>query len=158
MARAQNKHPTPKVNVVPILDAVFIFIFFLLMSTQFIEYFQISTAKPRIKNVTGSELAQKEPKQIKLLLSNEKIEVVQGMNEKSLGAFGYEEQQIQELKAMLRDLKNKNPQENSVIIKPYKDVKYSNVIIAIDSAQQKVSKKKVGIDALFRSIAFEPRM
>jgi len=157
MGRSKSKHPIPKVNVVPILDAVFIFIFFLLMSTQFIEYFQISTAKPRVKNVSGSELAKKEPKQIKLLLSNDKIEIVQGMNEKSLGAFTYDESQILELKAMLRDLKIKNPEENSVIIKPYKDVKYSNVIIAIDSAQQKVAKKKVGKDALFRSIAFEPR-
>jgi biopolymer transport protein ExbD len=129
------------------------------MSTQFIEYFQISTARPRIKNVTGSELAKKEPKQIKLLLSNEKIEVVQGMSERSLGAYTFEDAQILELKAFLRELKAKNPEENSVIIKPYKDVKYSNVVIAIDSAQQKVkvAKKKAGKDPLFRSIAFEPR-
>ena len=38
-----------KLNLVPILDSVFIFIFFLLMSAQFVDVFEIGSSLPMTK-------------------------------------------------------------------------------------------------------------
>ena len=50
--RVRTKKKVPKLNLIPILDAVFIFIFFLLMSAQFVEIYEIGSDAPTVKNVT----------------------------------------------------------------------------------------------------------
>ena len=47
-ARHVMKKPE-KPNLIPIMDAVFIFIFFLLMSAQFIDLFEIGSSVPMVR-------------------------------------------------------------------------------------------------------------
>ena len=42
----RKKKPDEKLNLVPIMDSVFIFIFFLLMSAQFIHVMEIGSPVP----------------------------------------------------------------------------------------------------------------
>ena len=59
--RLLNKDRIPcRPNIIPILDAVFIFIFFLLMSAQFIKYFTIHSDTPSVKMINSSEKESKD--------------------------------------------------------------------------------------------------
>ena len=55
-----------KLNLVPIMDAVFIFIFFLLFSAQFIKLFEIETEAPIVNEVPSNKPLEKEPLNLKL--------------------------------------------------------------------------------------------
>ena len=50
-SRRKTKKQMAKPNLIPILDAVFIFIFFLLMSANFIKIFEISSDVPIVSTV-----------------------------------------------------------------------------------------------------------
>ena len=45
-APKRKKKKVERLNLIPILDAVFIFIFFLLMSAQFLEIYQVGSDLP----------------------------------------------------------------------------------------------------------------
>ena len=55
-----------RLNIVPVLDAVFIFIFFLLMSAEFIKFYIIDSDAPAIKMVDS--LGHNEDKPLNLAL------------------------------------------------------------------------------------------
>lgn len=147
------------VNIIPLLDVIFIFIFFLLMSVQFLEYFQITASNPVQKTPPNEPPPpdQEKPKQFKLRLSQDKIEFTEGMEEKILGTFSYNDADLSNLKKVLHDKKMEFPKENSMIIKPYKNVEFDKIVQAIDCAHQKMDPKKKNSEKAFRSIAFESR-
>ena len=45
-SRRKRKEPVKRLNLIPILDAVFIFIFFLLMSANFIKIYEVQSDVP----------------------------------------------------------------------------------------------------------------
>ena len=67
--RRRMKKP-PKLNLIPILDAIFIFIFFLLMSAQFIDIYEIGSDAPITS--TSSPENKKPPLNLTLELNGEK--------------------------------------------------------------------------------------
>ncbi len=153
----------PKINIIPLMDVIFIFIFFLLMSVQFFEYFQITSSNPITK--TPQQVPpepDKKPKQFKLQVGKDTVEFTEGMEEKVLATFKNDEADILKLRAFMKKIKDENPDENSMIIKPYRDIDFARIVGVIDAVQQKV---KIGVDAtgskkfklLFKNIAFEAR-
>ena len=68
----------PKLNLIPILDAIFIFIFFLLMSAQFIDIYEIGSDAPI--SASSDKHPEKDPLNLTLVLKNDSIVVKTGLN------------------------------------------------------------------------------
>ena len=148
------------VNIIPLLDVIFIFIFFLLMSVQFLEYFQLAASNP-VQQAPPEDIPKPDEndksQQFKLRLSKEEIELTAGMEEKVLGTFKYDSSGISNLRRTLFEKKMEFPKENSMIIKPFKDVDFDKIVEVIDCAHQKINPKDKKSEKIFRNIAFESR-
>ena len=153
----------PKINIIPLMDVIFIFIFFLLMSVQFFEYFQITSSNPITKS--PQQVPQddnKKPKQFKVQVASDSVEFTEGMEENVVARFKNDEVDTKKFRDFMRKIKADNPDENSMIIKPYRDINFERIVEVIDSVQQKV---QTGVDStggkkfklLFKNIAFEAR-
>ncbi len=136
-----------KLNLVPILDSVFIFIFFLLMSAQFVDVYEIGSSLPMMKEST--EKQDKDPLNLTLEVSKENIVVKHGLKNPQTRTFA--SVQKEELKTYLTDLKRANPTENTMILKAEPKVPFQHLVSVIDSTQMsKESKEK-----LFEQIVFD---
>lgn len=137
-----------KLNLVPILDAVFIFIFFLLMSAQFVDVYEIGSSLPMTKESTDKK-DDKDPLNLTLEISKETIIVKTGLKEKRSRSFA--STQKDELKAYLTELKRQNPKENTMILKTDPKVPFQNLVSVIDNTQSPKDSK----DKLFEQIVFD---
>lgn len=129
--RRRMKKP-PKLNLIPILDAIFIFIFFLLMSAQFIDIYEIGSDAPITS--TSSPENKKPPLNLTLELNGEKIVVKTGLDENVYKT--YKVSDLKNLNKGLIELKKLHPKENSAIIKPNKNFKYEKIIKVIDYTRE----------------------
>ena len=121
-----------KLNLIPILDAIFIFIFFLLMSAQFIDIFEINSDAPITS--TSSPDNKKPPLNLTIVLKGSKITVKTGLDENTYKTYKVTE--LKELNKGLIELKKLHPKEDSAIIKPYKNFKYEKIIKVIDHTRE----------------------
>jgi biopolymer transport protein ExbD len=167
MRKIRKKKPIPKLNLIPILDAVFIFIFFLLMSAQFLEIYEIGSDAPAIATI-DSEKDDKKPLNLTLKITNSKIVIKTGINGETnstitkVGA----EYNIEKLKKALTKIKLNNIEERSIILSPAKGVKYKQIVKIMDAVTRiekslapLVAKSKKGktisTKKLFDQIIFE---
>ncbi|MCB9092132.1 MAG: biopolymer transporter ExbD [Halobacteriovoraceae bacterium] len=153
--RNNKLNKPPKINVIPILDAVFIFVFFLLMSAQFVDLYELHTAKPKIEEVSSENSEEMKSQNLKLKLYNDKIVLTKGLGESSVGTYGWDDDSLEKLGNKLLSLKLQYPKESSIIIKPHSTVKYKKIVQAAD-VSQKYYKSKDMTGKLFKTIAFEP--
>ncbi len=137
-----------KLNLVPILDSVFIFIFFLLMSAQFVEVYEIGSSLPMVKNVE-EEKKQKDPLNLTVEVSNQKIIVKTGL--KTPKSLEFKSNQLDEVRSHLSKLKGMNPEENTIILKVDSSISFQKLISFIDVTQ----KDKSGKIKLFEKIVFQ---
>ena len=137
-----------KLNLVPILDSVFIFIFFLLMSAQFIDVYEIGSSLPMTKEVPDNK-DKKDPLNLILEITKEQVIVKTGLKNPISRTFA--STQDADMKEYLTALKAKNPEENTMILKADPRVPFQRLIVVIDQTQKtKESKEK-----LFEQIVFD---
>lgn len=164
----QKKRKMEKLNLVPIMDAVFIFIFFLLMSAQFLEVYEIGSDAPAVQTITQDEKDKKPPLNLTLVISNEKIEVKTGVDEATYTTIkktseGYE---LEALREVIVEIKTKHVDENSIILRPNTSVPYAQLVKIMDAVRnleandaEIVAKNKAGNEVktkkLFDQIIFE---
>lgn len=137
-----------KLNLVPILDSVFIFIFFLLMSAQFVDVYEIGSSVPMTKEAKD-EKQEKDPLNLTLEISKEQIVVKTGLRNPRSRTFASE--QKTEMKDYLAELKRQNPKENTMILKTDPKVPFQTLITVIDSTKENKEAK----DTLFPQIVFD---
>lgn len=138
-----------KLNLVPILDSVFIFIFFLLMSAQFVDVYEIGSTVPMRKEAADKP-DEKEPLNLTLEVDKDKNIVVKtGL--KAPRSRSFASTQYPELKTYLRELKDQHPKENTMILKADPKVPFQALITVIDSTQETTESKK----KLFEQIVFD---
>jgi biopolymer transport protein ExbD len=136
-----------KLNLVPILDSVFIFIFFLLMSAQFVEVYEIGSSLPMTKEATEDK-EDKDPLNLIVEINQENIVVKTGLRKPASRSFASSE--VDKLNEYLSELKENHPKENTIIIKSDPKIKFQNLVSVIDKTQTgKDGKKK-----LFEQIVF----
>ena len=131
-----KKKPREKVqlNIIPILDAVFIFIFFLLMSAQFLKVNEIASDAPSVKIADTTDDSQREPLNLTLEIFSKRIVIkstARGKVLKSLPLKGGE----YDLDGLLKEiivLKKNHLDESSVILKPTSAIAYSKIVKVID--------------------------
>lgn len=124
-----------KPNLIPILDAVFIFIFFLLMSASFVKIYEIPSDVP----ITSSTPPKKK-KQLALTLAikNSGVSVLTGVPSRQVkfvqktsdGKYDNES-----LHRYLIKLKKRNKSERGVILEPQIDIEYEKLVKIMDAAR-----------------------
>ncbi len=153
--RKTKLNKPPKLNVIPVLDAVFIFVFFLLMSAQFVDLFELHVKKPLIEETSSAEAADGKSKSFKVQVTDDKIVLTEGMNERTIATYDWSDGALKKLGERLLALKIQNPKENSIVIRPKSDVKYKKIVQVIDIAQKHYKAKPIN-GKLFTAVAFEP--
>ena len=134
-----------KLNVIPILDAVFIFIFFLLMSAQFLKVYEIGSDAPAVTTL-DSKKDKRPPLNLILDISKDKIEIKTGLNENTLKIIPTVQREFDHktLTEVLIDLKKKNMDEKSIIFRPKRKVPYKKLVKIMDTVRNLEMGKVTG--------------
>ena len=156
-----------KLNLIPIMDAVFIFIFFLLLSAQFIKMFEIETDAPLVSKVPVENKQNREPLNLRIKVLENSVEVYTGTDGtlyKKFKNITVDDRKI--IKSELLELRRKHPEDDYVIIAPLASIEYSKVVILIDTIQIlpegldsleiEVKGKKVEKRKIFTQVVLEP--
>lgn len=137
--RNKNKKKLPcKPNVIPILDAVFIFIFFLLMSAQFLEVYEIGSDAPAIRTVSEERKDKRPPLNLTLVVRKNEIRVETGLEGKLQKAISLKDgnYDLSSLSETLMSIKKGHIEETSVIIKPDSEVEYKKLVFIMDTCRE----------------------
>jgi biopolymer transport protein ExbD len=137
-----------KLNLVPILDAVFIFIFFLLMSAQFVDVYEIGSSVPMTKE-SQEEKQEKDPLNLTLEVTRDQVVVKTGLRSPRSRTFASE--QTKEIKEYLIELKRQHPKENTMILKADPKISFQNLVTVIDNTQNPREARS----PLFEQIVFD---
>ncbi len=131
MRAPRKKMAVPKLNLVPIMDSVFIFIFFLLLSAQFVDIHEIQGDAPVVATYEDSK-HKKEPLNLVLEIANDTIDIKIGLDGRSYKKIPFDDR-LSQLHTVLTELKAKNIDEDSVILKPAKALPYGKLVAIMDS-------------------------
>ncbi len=147
--RHQMKKPE-KINLIPIMDAVFIFIFFLLMSAQFINVHEIGSSVPMVREVRDFK-EEKDPLNLVLEVHQEKVIVRRGKEGREIAS--YNDSQWAELRGTLAGLKKSHPAERVAQLRSHGKVPFHRLVKVIDHAKGDPSTGT----KLFEEIVFDGR-
>ena len=161
----KEHHKLERLNIVPIMDAVFIFIFFLLFSAQFVKIFEIETEAPIVSEVPSDVKLDDEPLNLIVKLYDAKYELYIGIDKKLHKTFYLDNKNFEKiLKEELLALRTSYPKDDQVIITPLPNISYDKIIKAIDLLQTipkdevvKILKdaKEVELKKIFTQIVLE---
>lgn len=133
----KRKKPEEKLNLVPIMDSIFIFIFFLLMSASFLKIYEIGSDVPIVSDAEPPK-DEKDPLALTLKIDNNKMTLLKGVPSKEFktftkmenGEFNYEE-----LHTVLIDLKKQFIDEETIIFEPEGELTYEEIVKIMDSVR-----------------------
>lgn len=148
MKGARKLKKIEKLNLVPILDSVFIFIFFLLMSAQFVDVYEIGSSVPMTKEAKD-EKQEKDPLNLTVEVTKNQIIVKTGLRTTRSRTFASE--QKKEIRDYLTELKRQHPKENTMILKADPKISFQNLVSVIDNTQAMPDSK----EKLFEQIVFD---
>jgi len=132
----KKKKKIERLNLIPILDAVFIFIFFLLMSAQFLEIYQVGSDLPIATDAPPPK--DKDPLNLTLMISKNRIAVQTGISAQTILEVKRSkdgEYDLQMLHKQIYNLKKENLKENAITLTPTKDVKYKEIVKIMDAVR-----------------------
>ncbi len=167
----KRKKPDEKLNLVPIMDAIFIFIFFLLMSATFLKINEVGSDVPIISDSEPPK-DEKDPLALTLVVDTNEMTLSRGVPSKPIQKFARLPDgtfNTEELHTVLVGLKKQFVQENSILFEPVGDLTYEEIVKIMD-AVRKLNKtdeaiyrpNKDGIDEklkeLFSKIVFSNLM
>lgn len=158
---------TERLNLIPILDAVFIFIFFLLMSAQFIKIYEIGSDIPIISDSPPPK-NQKKPLALTLEIKNSGFTLYKGVPSqafKSINKLASGDYDLNSLHDFLVQVKKSHSDESVIVFEPKVDLNYEVLIQIMDAVRmfRKTDdsiyiKDKEGmdtkLDTLFHKIMF----
>ena len=133
----KRKKPEEKLNLVPIMDSIFIFIFFLLMSASFLKIYEIGSPIPIISDQEQPK-DDKVPLALTMRLEQDQILLLSGVPSKEIqkftrqpdGKFNYDE-----IHRVLIDIKKQNLNEDSIIFEPIGDLTYEEIVNVMDAVR-----------------------
>ena len=155
-----------RLNLVPIMDAVFIFIFFLLFSAQFIKIFEIETEAPIVSEVPEEMKLEKDPLNLIVKIYERKVELLTGVDQTVEDTYFKNDSDFKEkIKSKVLSLRLAHPNDDFVVISPLPEIEYDEIIQVIDAVQTlpKGKKYKVMTDGkvkvltkIFTQLVLEP--
>lgn len=163
----RKKRPQDKLNLVPIMDAVFIFIFFLLMSAQFLQIMEIGSDVPIISDAQPPK-PDKDPLALQLKIEENALTLMRGLQSQVVARYprkGDGSYDLELLHQKLVEIKKTRINEENIILQPEWDISYDEIIKIMDTVRllnntdDAIFKKgKDGIDekvkTLFAKIIF----
>ena len=166
-SRKSKKLGSKNLPLIPILDAVFIFIFFLLMSANFTKIFEIASDVPIVSEQEPPK-DKKKPLALTLKISEKGIEIYTGVPanfRKRIEAVGPGRYDLASLHTYLIALKQQNMDEKDVVLEPVIDITYEELVAIMDAVRLLENtdpalyrKDKNGIDVrveeLFANVVF----
>lgn len=135
-SKRKFKRKQERLNLVPILDAVFIFIFFLLMSANFVKMYEISSDVPIVSNAEPED--KKPPFALSLQISSTQLILQRGIPAKTIRTFGKNADgtyPTEELRRELIKLKKRYTSEKTIIFEPLVDIKYEELVNIMDAVR-----------------------
>ncbi len=151
--RPSRKHKSKtfeKPNLIPILDSVFIFIFFLLMSANFVKIFEISSDVPIISDREPPK-NQKDPLNLTMKIYANSISIHSGSNERRLFRVTKDssgEYDLFTLREKLIKLKEDNKSEDTIILMPLANITYESLVKIMDSVRDlKDTEREIWVPA-----------
>lgn len=133
----KRKKPDEKLNLVPIMDAIFIFIFFLLMSASFLKIYEIGSDVPIISDSEPPK-DKKEPLALTLTLDTNELILSKGVPSQQVKKFVRQADgqfNLIELHNTLIDFKKQYTHENSIIFEPVGDLTYEDIVKVMDAVR-----------------------
>lgn len=133
----KRKKPDEKLNLVPIMDSIFIFIFFLLMSASFLKIYEIGSPIPIISDQEQPK-DKKEPLALTMVLDNNEIILSSGVPSTTIQKFARQpdgEFNYDEIHSFLIEIKKKNLDEDSIIFEPIGDLTYEEIVKVMDAVR-----------------------
>ncbi len=165
-SRRKRKEPVQRLNLIPILDAVFIFIFFLLMSANFIKIYEVQSDVPIVSTATPP--SNKEPLALTVKVTSTGLNLYTGVPSKfvkKIEKTPEDQYNLEELHDFMVNLKKSNASERSLVLEPIIDIDYEAIVKIMDAVRSYRNtdekawyKDKAGLDVqakhLFDQIVF----
>ena len=133
----KRKKPDEKLNLVPIMDSIFIFIFFLLMST-FLKIYEVGSDVPIISEAEPPK-DEKDPLALSLKLEPTVLTLSRGVPSRTVQTFQRQPDgafNLEELHTVLIGLKKQNLNENTIILEPERDLTYDEIVKIMDTVRK----------------------
>ena len=124
-------------NLVPILDAIFILIFFLLMSAQFVKIFEIGSDVPIVSS-TPPPKTDKKPLSLTLKITKSGFTLTTGISQRIYKKISKNQEgkyNLLKLHDELVDLKRDNKSENVIVFEPLVDLTYEEIVNIMDAVR-----------------------
>ena len=138
-SRRKKKGPPGRVNLIPILDAIFIFIFFLLLSSSFLNIFEIQSPLPMASEADPPPSKVKEkPLNLTLKITNSSLQIYTGLPGRLTKTFPKRPDNsfpLDELRVYLIDLKGQHLKEKTIIFEPKIDLRYEDLVNIMDTVR-----------------------
>lgn len=136
-SRRKKPREIKKPNLIPILDAVFIFIFFLLMSSSFINIFEISSDIPIVSNQPPPADADP-PLALTLEIEAAQLVLKSGIPSRTVATFGKTSDggyDLLSLRERLIQIKTDRPEERTIVFFPRVDLSYGDIVKIMDAVR-----------------------
>ncbi len=125
-----------KVNLIPILDGIFILIFFILSAAQFIKLKEIGSDLPVYRLAVDTNAPKKEFS-LKVVIADNDIQVLNDEKNELLQKFNLGDMGLlQRMTDFLLTLKSKYPDEIKAKIKVTENYNYQSLIKILDAIRQ----------------------
>lgn len=157
----RKKKKAERLNLVPIMDAVFIFIFFLLMSANFNRIMEIGSDIPILSDKEPPK-KEKDPLALSLKIQEKTLILTKGLNAQVVKSFKRNdtgEYDLEDLHQTLVEMKKKFVDEDTIIFEPEFDISYEEIIKIMDAVRMIYktdeaiySKDKEGMDVKIKSL------
>lgn len=154
-ARRRKKKANP-LNLVSVLDMVFILNFFLLSSAQFIKIYEIGSDLP-IYKLSPDEKNEKQL-DLRVSVSDDKmITLSNDAKKETFSTFSMEDMDsIKQMQELLISLKDKFPDESRVVISSAAKVSYQELVSVLDIIRE--SREAGEVVKLFNEIVFDNQL
>lgn len=142
-----------KPELVPVMDAMFIMIFFILSTSEFIKTSEIGSDLPIMK-LSNDVNPEKKELILKLQILTTSVKLLNEATNKELFSSNWDNVAIyREINDKIKELKSTYPKENRVMVTADNDIKYDVLVKTLDAVRQTKSSNGE-IVKLFNQIIF----
>lgn len=134
----RSKKKKQNLNLIPILDAVFILVFFLLMSAQFVKIYEIGSDVPIVSDQEPPK-NKKKPLALTLEISKKGFVIKTGVPARVYKSIAKNDEGQYNLFALhdtLVQIKKKHINESSIVFEPIINLSYEEIVKIMDAVRK----------------------
>lgn len=134
----RKKRPVERANLVPILDGVFILIFFLLMSTSFLKIYELESKIPITSAGDPPPPSKKQPLALTMKINRGSLDLYRGIPSQLIRSFkkiSEDKYDLETLHNYLVKLKQRHKNEKTIILEPLFDIEYEQIVAIMDAVR-----------------------